>query len=105
MNIASVVSNLQRTATEGKEIIMKRMVTLFLLVLMALSIVSCDKREGDDGLPTFMEAIWIPRKISILFWSMPKRLTVTIVMSIVQLSPREGLKGCLSIAIQSQLET
>lgn len=49
-------------ASEGKEIIMKRLVTLFLLVLMALSIVSCDKREGDDGLPTFMEAYLDPEE-------------------------------------------
>ncbi len=39
---------------------MKRLVLLLILMIMALSIVSCDKREGDDGLPTFDEVLEDP---------------------------------------------
>ncbi len=40
---------------------MKRIVIfLLMLMIMALSIISCDKREGDDGVPTLIEVLLDP---------------------------------------------
>ena len=39
---------------------MKRIVILLMLVIMALSVISCDKSEGDRGVPTFIEVFLDP---------------------------------------------
>jgi hypothetical protein len=39
---------------------MKRIVILLMLVIMALSIISCDKRDGDSGVPTLAEVVLDP---------------------------------------------